>query len=94
MAKERGNIEQVEETSSNDVIKDINIQESVRITLGDDMKTSHPEEVKEKVSIIQDNPMSKKVKTELDKVNHNKNNEVLKDSDLIGNVILYCLKIL
>lgn len=88
MAKERGNIEQVEEISSNDVIKDINIQESVRITLGDDMKTSHPEEVKEKVSIIQDNPMSKKVKTELDKVNHNKNNEVLKDSDLIGNVIL------
>jgi hypothetical protein len=88
MAKKRGNIEQVEETSSNDVIKDINIQESVRITLGDDMKTSHPEEVKEKVSIIQDNPMSKKVKTELDKVNHNKNNEVLKDSDLIGNVIL------
>lgn len=88
MAKKRGNIEQVEEISSNDVIKDINIQESVRITLGDDMKTSHPEEVKEKVSIIQDNPMSKKVKTELDKVNHNKNNEVLKDSDLIGNVIL------
>lgn len=88
MAKKRGNIEQVEETSSNDVIKDINIQESVRITLGDDMKTSHPEEVKEKVSIIQDNTMSKKVKTELDKVNHNKNNEVLKDSDLIGNVIL------
>lgn len=88
MAKKRGNIEQVEEISSNNVIKDINIQESVRITLGDDMKTSHPEEVKEKVSIIQDNPMSKKVKTELDKVNHNKNNEVLKDSDLIGNVIL------
>lgn len=88
MAKKRGNIEQVEEISSNDVIKDINIQESVRITLGDDMKTSHPEEVKEKVSIIQDNPMSKKVKTELDKVNHNKNNEVLKDSNLIGNVIL------
>lgn len=88
MAKKRGNTEQVEEISSNDVIKDINIQESVRITLGDDMKTSHPEEVKEKVSIIQDNPMSKKVKTELDKVNHNKNNEVLKDSDLIGNVIL------
>lgn len=88
MAKKRGNIEQVEEISSNDVIKDINIQESARITLGDDMKTSHPEEVKEKVSIIQDNPMSKKVKTELDKVNHNKNNEVLKDSDLIGNVIL------
>mgnify|MGYP000815214687 FL=1 len=88
MAKKRGDIEQVEEISSNDVIKDINIQESVRITLGDDMKTSHPEEVKEKVSIIQDNPMSKKVKTELDKVNHNKNNEVLKDSDLIGNVIL------
>ena len=88
MAKKRGNTEQVEEISSNDVIKDINIQESVRITLGDDMKTSHPEEVKEKVSIIQDNPMSKKVRTELDKVNHNKNNEVLKDSDLIGNVIL------
>lgn len=88
MAKKRENTEQVEEISSNDVIKDINIQESVRITLGDDMKTSHPEEVKEKVSIIQDNPMSKKVKTELDKVNHNKNNEVLKDSDLIGNVIL------
>lgn len=88
MAKKRGNTEQVEEISSNDVIKDINIQESVRITLGDDMKTSHPEEVKEKVSIIQDNPMSKKVKTELDKVNHNKNNEMLKDSDLIGNVIL------
>ena len=88
MAKKRGNTEQVEEISSNDVIKDINIQESVRITLGDDMKTSHPEEVKEKASIIQDNPMSKKVKTELDKVNHNKNNEVLKDSDLIGNVIL------
>lgn len=88
MAKKRGNIEQVEEISSNDVIKDINIQESVRITLGDDMKTSHPEEVKEKVSIIQDNPMSKKVKTELDKVNHNKNNEVLKNSDLIGNLIL------
>lgn len=88
MEKKRGNIEQVEEISSNDVIKDINIQESVRITLGDDMKTSHPEEVKEKVSIIQDNLMSKKVKTELDKVNHNKNNEVLKDSDLIGNVIL------
>ena len=88
MAKKRGDIEQVEEISSNNVIKDINIQESVKITLGDDMKTSHPEEVKEKVSIIQDNPMSKKVKTELDKVNHNKNNEVLKDSDLIGNVIL------
>lgn len=35
-----------------------------------------------------DNPMSKKVKTELDKVEHNKNNQVLTDSDLIGNVIL------
>lgn len=37
---------------------------------------------------VHDNPMSKKVKTELDKVEHNKNNQVLTDSDLIGNVIL------
>lgn len=88
MAKRKANIEQTEEVSSNDMIKDINIQESVRVTLGDEMKVSHPEIVKDKVNIIQDNPMSKKVKTELDKVEHNKNNEVLKDSDLISNVIL------
>lgn len=88
MAKRKADIEQTEEVSSNDMIKDINIQESVRVTLGDEMKVSHPEIVKDKVNIIQDNPMSKKVKTELDKVEHNKNNEVLKDSDLISNVIL------
>ena len=85
MAKRKENIEQEKGISSNDVIKDINIQESAKVI---DVKTSHPEEVDKKDSIIQDNPMSKKVKTELDKVNHSKNNEVLKDSDLIGNVIL------
>ena len=87
MAKRKEDIEQ-KVISSNDVIKDINIQESVKVTSESDMKTSHPEEVDKESSIIQDNPMSKKVKTELDKVDHNKNNEVLKDSDLIGNVIL------
>lgn len=85
MAKRKENIEQEKVISSNDMIKDINIQESAKVI---DVKTSHPEEADKKDSIIQDNPMSKKVKTELDKVDHNKNNEVLKDSDLIGNVIL------
>lgn len=85
MAKRKENIEQEKVISSNDVIKDINIQESAKVI---DVKISHPEEADKKDSIIQDNPMSKKVKTELDKVDHNKNNEVLKDSDLIGNVIL------
>jgi hypothetical protein len=36
----------------------------------------------------EDNPFSKKVKPEIEKVKHNKNNEVLNDSDLFGNLIV------
>lgn len=38
--------------------------------------------------ITEDNPFSKKVTSLIDKVDYNKNNEILNDSDLIGNVIL------
>lgn len=36
----------------------------------------------------EDNPLSKKVIPEIDKVPYNKNNEILSDSDLINNVII------
>lgn len=79
MAKKKDNIKILEVDLSNE------ITEKVQVNVIEENKediTKAPE------VIIQDNPMSKKVKPELDKVKHNKNNEVLKDSDLIGNVIL------
>lgn len=44
--------------------------------------------VNEELSVKSDNPFSKKVKTELESIPHNKNNEVLIDSDLINGVIM------
>lgn len=42
----------------------------------------------EVVNVIEDNPFSKKVKAEIEGVEHNKNNELLCDSDLVSNVML------
>lgn len=49
---------------------------------------SEDEKVEVPSEIIEDNPLSKKVSTIIDEVNHNKNNELLNDSDLFGNIML------
>lgn len=46
-----------------------------------------PKDIELKVE-KEDNPLSKKVIPEIDKVPYNKNNEILSDSDLINNVII------
>lgn len=41
-----------------------------------------------KAAVIEDNPFGKKIKTVIDKVDHNKNDERMTDSELIDNVIM------
>lgn len=41
-----------------------------------------------KAAVTEDNPFGKKVKTVIDKVDHNKNDERMTDSDLIDNIVM------
>lgn len=52
------------------------------------VKVDEVAEVKESKVIISDNPFSKVVKPSIEKVEANKNNQVLTDSDLLGNVMM------
>lgn len=78
-----------ENQENEEIIKNLTVDpEYIDDTVEKSDSTSEEVVNQDSVTIKEDNPFSKKVIAEIDKVSHNKNNEILSDSDLIGNIIL------